>query len=164
MKLLIVLGVVIGTTLCLPFDVVSSVVARDQSGASNDEILKPVQPEKKDDQCGEITSPLLQMRLQIRSKIRKIRASQMKPEQANTVQCQLCLDLVDIAKTYEECDEAKVEHKMESECDKDFKADSAGDKACRGLVDGIMEDMIDKTEDQSAPAICSKRLGHDCKY
>ena len=51
--------------------------------------------------------------------------------------CEMCLDMVLIAETYAECDEAKVEHILENECDKKFSGNKIEDKTCRASVDKI---------------------------
>ncbi|CAJ0583843.1 unnamed protein product, partial [Mesorhabditis spiculigera] len=141
MRNYVIVAVLVGLAVAMPFDVAE----------------QKVQPKQRDN-CGAITLPLLDQKL---NQLRMIRGKQGK---ANSVNCEICLDLVDIAKTYEECGEAYVEHKLEAKCDEDFEKQPEADKACRGIVDEIAHDVIDDTEHQDAPSMCTKWLKQVCKY
>ncbi|VDM77017.1 unnamed protein product [Strongylus vulgaris] len=52
------------------------------------------------------------------------------------IACEMCLDMVLIAETYAECEEAEVAVILEKKCDKDFSS-PATDKLCRGMVQKI---------------------------
>ncbi|KHJ99926.1 hypothetical protein OESDEN_00111 [Oesophagostomum dentatum] len=52
------------------------------------------------------------------------------------IACEMCLDMVLIAETYAECEEAEVAEILEKKCDKDFSS-PATDKLCRSMVQQI---------------------------
>ncbi|CAJ0583748.1 unnamed protein product, partial [Mesorhabditis spiculigera] len=106
------------------------------------------------DNCGLISNPLKIAEL----KARQTRWAKVK---ASDLNCELCLDFVEIAKTYEECDEEAIEHKMIAGCHDKFK-DPLEAFICSLVCYEIGEDIVKETDKQDPVATCSKLFG--CKY
>uniref|UniRef100_A0A1I7ZBS6 Saposin B-type domain-containing protein n=1 Tax=Steinernema glaseri TaxID=37863 RepID=A0A1I7ZBS6_9BILA len=80
---------------------------------------------------------------------------------ANVI-CEMCLDLVEIAEMYEDCDEEYVEDKLDAKCDS-YLHSGVIDDLCRGLVDGLYKFVKGET-DKNPAKVCTKLLKSDCHY
>ncbi|PAV84483.1 hypothetical protein WR25_18291 isoform A [Diploscapter pachys] len=78
------------------------------------------------------------------------------------VGCEICLDLVLIAETYSECEEAVIEHHCENYC-KEKTANKAAQMACVAMIDDVMHEVITDTE-QDPTAVCHKVIHRECHY
>ncbi|CAD6185358.1 unnamed protein product [Caenorhabditis auriculariae] len=104
------------------------------------------QPKKRDDQCGAVDLKV---------------SKKYVPFQAD-ITCEICLDLVLIAETYAECEEAVIEHHLDAYCDEKVHSKPA-DAACRAMVNQIAHEVITDTE-QNATTICHKVIHKTCTY
>uniref|UniRef100_A0A8R1DTT3 Saposin B-type domain-containing protein n=1 Tax=Caenorhabditis japonica TaxID=281687 RepID=A0A8R1DTT3_CAEJA len=84
------------------------------------------------------------------------------PVQKSDVTCEICLDLVLIAETYAECEEAIVEHHMEAYC-KDHIKNKASQQLCVLMIDDIAHTVIEDT-DENPTAVCKKTVHKECPY
>ena len=79
-----------------------------------------------------------------------------------TFVCEMCLDLVQVAEMYAECDEAYVDAKMDAKCDSYFH-NGFLDKVCRDMIDDLMAEL-EKDTDKDPAKVCSKVTKTDCHY
>ncbi|CAI5454832.1 unnamed protein product [Caenorhabditis angaria] len=89
-------------------------------------------------------------------------AKRYVPVQNSDVSCEICLDLVLIAETYAECEEAVVEHHMEAYCVEHVK-NKASQALCKLMVDDIAHAVIEDT-DQNPTGVCQKTIHKTCPY
>lgn len=74
----------------------------------------------------------------------------------------MCLDLVQIAEMYAECDEAFIQQKMDEDCDK-LHVGNFLDQLCQALINDVMKTLEEDTN-ADASIVCSKILKSTCKY
>uniref|UniRef100_A0AC34F1V6 Saposin B-type domain-containing protein n=1 Tax=Panagrolaimus sp. ES5 TaxID=591445 RepID=A0AC34F1V6_9BILA len=59
--------------------------------------------------------------------------------------CEMCLDLVEIAEMYADCDEAYVNQKLDKKCDSYFHSGFL-DTACRDMINEIIRELKADTD------------------
>uniref|UniRef100_A0A914QAW4 Uncharacterized protein n=1 Tax=Panagrolaimus davidi TaxID=227884 RepID=A0A914QAW4_9BILA len=74
----------------------------------------------------------------------------------------MCLDLVEIAETYAECDEAYIDKVLDKKCDSYFHSGYM-DTACRDMCDEIIKELEADT-DKNPSKVCTKVTKTDCHY
>ncbi|CAA92462.1 Saposin B-type domain-containing protein [Caenorhabditis elegans] len=89
-------------------------------------------------------------------------AKRYVPSQNSDATCEICLDLVLIAETYAECDEAIVQHHMDAYCVEHVK-NHASQALCKLLIDDIAHAVIEDT-DQNPTGVCQKVIHKTCPY
>ncbi|CAJ0935387.1 unnamed protein product, partial [Mesorhabditis belari] len=106
----------------------------------------------KRDNCGAITEPAGKWFLK-------------SGQNAASVFCELCLDLIEIAKMYEECGEETARRQLDTNCIKKFGNGTLPTKLCESYVDEIMYDLINDTENINTGRTCDRVLHvDDCHY
>ena len=85
------------------------------------------------------------------------------PHKETSVGCELCLDLVQVAEMYAECDEAFVQQKLDEDCRSKLQGGSFLDQVCEKLVNDIMRTLEEDTN-ADASTVCSKIMKKPCKY
>uniref|UniRef100_A0AC34QVF5 Saposin B-type domain-containing protein n=1 Tax=Panagrolaimus sp. JU765 TaxID=591449 RepID=A0AC34QVF5_9BILA len=127
------------------YDVIAAIVAIGMA------IVLPIKTQKKSGSgpnCGAKDAP---------------KKSFLLPNKDTSIGCELCLDLVQVAEMYAECDEAYQQQKMEEYCKSKLGNGTFLDKMCEIFVDDLMEELeADTGADPSK--VCTKLLGKECKY
>lgn len=77
--------------------------------------------------------------------------------------CEVCLDAVQIAEMYAECDESYQQEKMDEDCKKKLGTDTFADKICEDIVNDIMTELENDTE-ADASKVCTKIMKKPCSY
>ncbi|CAB3399148.1 unnamed protein product [Caenorhabditis bovis] len=78
------------------------------------------------------------------------------------VTCEICLDLVLIAETYAECEEATVQHRLDKYCKAKY-SNKISQQACLLMVNDVAHVVIDDTN-QDPSAVCKDLVHKDCHY
>jgi len=81
---------------------------------------------------------------------------------AASVGCEICLDLVQVAEMFAECEEAFIEEKLDEKCDEwTHSTTNLADHLCRAMIETIAQEIIAETG-QPAPAVCQKLFHITC--
>ncbi|CAJ0935673.1 unnamed protein product, partial [Mesorhabditis belari] len=78
--------------------------------------------------------------------------------------CEMCLDITEILKTYEECGEEKLAEKLDEYCQEKFGNGTFGN-LCIKNVNEIAHEAIDDTADINSTSVCDSLTKEpDCKF